>query len=93
MQKFASKCLREIIITGKRYRENDERNITNYNIRRDSNVPTICSQLQRGKLCDIYRWKTSMSPAYLNNKDECDGVINIWKIMWIRMQNVMSKIK
>ena len=45
------------------------------------------------KLCDIYRWKTSLSPAYLNNKDECDGMISIWKIMWTRMQNIMRKVK
>ena len=91
MQIFASKCLRDIVI-GKTSNESEETRITNYEIRRNNNIPTICSQLQRENYV-IYRWKTSLSPAYLNNKDECDGMISIWEIMWTRMQNIMRKIK
>ena len=34
-----------------------------------------------------------MSPAYINNQDECEGVINIWKITWPGMEEIMIKIE
>ena len=81
MPKFSSKCLRAIIM-GKYDDGNNENKISNYNDRKNSNVPTIHSQLIRDNICDIYRWKTSLSPAYINNIEKCDNVINTWEIMW-----------
>ena len=89
MQKFASKCLRQIVI-GK-FDNGNEPIISNYNIRKNNNIPTIHSQLMRDKLCDIYRWKTSLSPAYLNNMDECESLISRWTILWERMKQILIK--
>lgn len=78
MQKFASTCLRQIIL-GKYDAEKEDFGICNNALIYKHNVPTIHSQLMRAKLCDIYRWGTSVSQEYLNNKAECDDILNMWK--------------
>ena len=34
-----------------------------------------------------------MSPAYRNNPEKCDNIIEIWEIKWQRMKTIMVKIK
>ena len=48
-------------------------------------ITTTFSQKQRGELCDVYRWGTSLSHAYLNNIDECEQHISRWVEMWKRI--------
>ena len=44
--------------------------ISNYDIRKGDLVETYISHKLSDRLCDIYRWKTSLSPSYLNNIDK-----------------------
>ena len=68
MQNFASKCLREIII-GKGDDDSEIMKISNWVLRNNNNnIPTEYSQRNKDKLCDIYRWKTSLPPSYLKSK-------------------------
>ena len=92
MQQFASKCLRSIVYGNNAINENEHRN-TNYDLRVENNISTTHSQLIRDKICDIYRWKTSLSPSYLNNKEDCENMLNMWKKLWNRMRNIINKIK
>ena len=92
MQQFASKCLRSIIY-GKNIINENEQRITNYDLRAENNISTTHSQLTRDKICDIYRWKTSLSPSYLNNKEDCENMLNMWRILWNRMKNIINKIE
>ena len=85
MQKSASKCLmgrnREI---WKRYMAHSK---NNFAIRRHNSMPTVFPQLRRDGLCDIYRWETSRSPAYLNNQEDIGNPINIWEIFRQSVKN------
>ena len=46
------------------------------------------SQKLRDKLCDIYRWKTSLSPTYLSDINNCEIFLNRWAEMRNRMRNI-----
>ena len=89
MQQFPSKCIRQIIPV--KFEDDDGGIINNHNLRKYNNAPTTHSQLIRGKLRDIYRWKTSLSPTYLNNDDECERFINRWIMLWGRMNRILIK--
>ena len=94
MQSFASKCIRNIVIGPNENNDIDARNRkSNREIRKENRVATTFSQKLRDMLCDIYRWKTSLSPAYLNNINKCELHINRWVEMWKRMKNILSKIE
>ena len=74
MQSFAPKCLHGIIIGED---DNGETgNISNWYLRYDNNIPTTHSQKSKDKICDIYRWETSISPSYSNNINRRDSQIN-----------------
>ena len=91
MQKFASTCLRNIILW-KYGQEQENQKIRNYAIRKD-NMPTSRSQILRGNLSDISRWGTSLSHAYLNNVGKFDKVVIRLGIPWGGMNLIMREIK
>ena len=79
IQKFTSRRMNEIIYPrqnneGQEYvgRPTNQENRTRYCL------PTIHSQLQKEKICDIYRWRTTLSPAYLNNTQEIETERGFW---------------
>ena len=86
--------MREIIYP----KQNDEMinyadRLTNQQNRAKNCIPTIHSQLQKEKICDIYRWRTTLAPAYLNNKQEMETELRVWEYNWYRMKNIMIKYK
>jgi len=40
------------------------------------------SYIEKAKICDIYRGETTMSAAYLNEKQESELKIAYWKQRW-----------
>ena len=90
-KKFASIFLGQIII-GK-FENDDSEIISSYNIRKGNNITTIYSQLLRDNLCDVFRWMTSLPPAYLNSIDECGNLINRWEILWGSTKLIINKNK
>ena len=77
MQEFESMRLIEIILC-KYNKDGNNPKMSNYLLREGNAMPAIFAQLLRCKLCEIYRWMTSISPAYLNNRDDYDNMINRW---------------
>ena len=74
IQQFTSKCTNEIIYQkansiNQEYEKRDtsEENRTKYC------QPTVHSQLHKEKICDTYRWRTTLSPSYLNNQQEMEN--------------------
>ena len=59
-------------IEGKEETKEPEQRKRNMEYRQDTNTPTIMSYIEKAKLCDIYRGKTTMSAAYLNEKEESE---------------------
>ena len=47
---------------------------------------TAHPQLHMGKICDIYRWRASLSHAYLNNKQEMENgrILMEYNLYWMR---------
>ena len=41
----------------------------------------------------MYRWKTTLSPAHLNNKIDMGSEIKIWEYNRQRMKKILQKIK
>ena len=54
-------------------------------------LPTVNSQLQKGKICDIYRWRITLAPAYLNNQMEMETDLGVWGYNWYRMKEIVKK--
>ena len=69
LQAFYSMCIRKVY-TGP-HNPNIEI-MTNLDIRRDTKTPTLESLLYTRYLNQIFTWKETQSPAYLNNKVEID---------------------
>ena len=83
LQQFKSRCLREITYPNSQTHEEQENNEA---LRKKYCVPTFYSQLHSGKIKDIYRWKTTLAPAYLNNQQEMENELRIWEYNWYRMK-------
>ena len=65
----------------------------NIELRRKHKVLTAHSQLHVAKIGDIYRWETTLAPAYLNNAQDSNIELLILALAWIRIQNItQSKI-
>ena len=94
IQQFTSRCMNEIIYAAEKEKDENEnyqtRDTNEYN-RTKYCLPTIHSQLQKEKVCDIYRWKTTLSPAYLNNKQDMENEMRLWEFNWYRMKDIMTK--
>jgi len=58
-----------------------EKSKRNMEYRRDTKKPTIMSYIAKMTLCDIYRWDTATSSAYLNNK-EGELKLSYWEQQW-----------
>ena len=63
----------------------------NVELRRKRCIPTIYTQLQKGKLGDIYRWETTLAPSYLNNKIDCENGLKVWEFNWYRIRDIVKK--
>ena len=92
IQQFTSRCVDEIIYP----RQNQENREylgrpTNRANRTRYCIPTVHSQLQKERICDIYRWRTTLSPAYLNNRQEMETEMRIFEYNWYRMKKIMIK--
>ena len=89
MQKSATKCLMGVILGEMRIGKTIKLpTIWLWGI----SAPTIYPQLLRGKLGDIRSWRAALSPAYLNNMQECGNVINRWGISCGCMRDILLKI-
>ena len=73
---------------GYEWRDTNETNRTKYCQPANNTLPVA----QR-KICDIYRWKTTMSPAYLNNQQEMENELRLWEYSWYRMGNIMKTMR
>ena len=62
-------------------------------LRRARKVPTSRSRLHVAKIGDIYRWKTALSPAYLNDAQDYNIELQILERKWIRMKTLYNKKK
>ena len=65
--------------------------LTNQENRTKYCLATVHSQLQKEKICDIYRWRTTLSPAYLNNAQEMETEMRLFEYNWYRMKEIMIK--
>ena len=64
----------------------------NIEYRRETKTPTIMSYIEKAKICEIYRGKTTISAAYLNEKQEGELEISYWKQKWeIAKRNTGNK--
>ena len=101
LREFCSKCLRGIS-----YRRSDlitqhplqyDSRIKNVELRTKHCVPQIYSQIHREVKYVIYRWRTTMSMASLNNnKSEFRNELRIWEYDWGgaggKMQEIITKV-
>ena len=87
LQQFCSKRIRDITETNKNNQQNgtaqnetseewERKHKTNKQIRRENNPPTTESEIYSGKLCIVYRWKTTNANTFLGNEDELNGGAN-----------------
>ena len=92
IQQFTSRCMREIIYPKTTDKEQDytKRANNEYN-RKKYCLPTINSQLQKERICDIYRWRITLAPAYLNNQLEMETDLRVWEYNWYRAKEIMKK--
>ena len=80
LQQFASKCMGRILYTpsNKEHEQQiSQQRTTNYENRRKLCQPAIRPQLHKAKYA-TYRWKTTMSPAYLDSKLAIRTELKVW---------------
>ena len=75
----AAKCIRRVLYPESR---EDHRGESNKILRYRRGIPTVSTKINYNEACNIHRWRSTLSPVYLNKNTWRSNVLNIIRQEW-----------